>query len=212
MLAGKIKQPKESVEVDEPAEIKTIPTVSRSFVHANRRIIVAVVCLVAAVVCVGGWGWWLAHRNASGEGRKADAAEQAVLQQSLTTDLSRSENQSVIDDTSKLIAGKQSGKYTFNNKSLAEYYMYAGTAYMNLKEYSKATANFKAAPKYDATEKRAALQGELAAGYAAGARQQLIPVLQQLAAMSQNSDGLSPPAAYYRYAIQQLQQNQQVDL
>jgi len=189
-----------------------VPTVSRSFVHADRKMIVVAACLIVAILCAGGIGWWLVHRNAPEDSRKVYASEQAALQQSLTTDLSRNDNQSVIDDTSKLIAGKQSKKYTFNNKSLAEYYMYAGAAYMNLKEYSKAGADFKVAPKYDATEKRAALQGELAAGYAMGERQQLIPVLQQLATMSQNSDGLSPPAAYYRYAIQQLQQNQQVDL
>lgn len=212
MLVTKTKQNADRPETAEAAAGNGTPTISRPFMHDTRRTAIIVVCLILVVVCIGAADWWLAHRKTSEGDSGALAAEQAALQRSLATDLGRSDNQAVVDDTSKLIDGKQAGKFTFSNKLLAEYYMYTGAAHESLKEYAKAIACFKAAPKYDSAEAKAALQGELSSGYAAGERQQLIPILQQLASMSQHSNGLSPSAAQYQSDIQALKQNQQVDL
>lgn len=181
--------------------------------YGRRKFIVYVGVGLVIIIALGVTLWWRADARHAHNNAVANAAEEANLQKALAFDLSTNDEQSVAYDTTQLINGKQDGTFTFNNKLLAEYYMQAGAAYTNLQEYQKAIADFKSAPKYDGTEMQAALEGEVSAGYAAGERQQLIPLLQQLEKLTKNShDIMSPPAAQYQDDVTAIQHNQKVDL
>jgi tetratricopeptide (TPR) repeat protein len=157
--------------------------------------------------------WWRAHNRALANTAAANKAAQSVLQKKLAFDLSRGANQLIVDDTHALISGKSAGEFTFSNQLLAQYYMYAGAAYTNLKEYSQALAAYKAAPQYSSNETQAALQGQLYAGYRSGERQQLIPILQQLVTLSkQHPDPFGTSAGHYEADIQALENNQELSL
>lgn len=140
-------------------------------------------------------------------------SEQRALQSQLANPFSTN-YQAVASAATQLINGKRSGKFTFSNQLLAQYYLQGASAYYNMKQYPKAVTYYTDAGKYDSADRKAALQGEVSAGYAAGQRQQLIPLLKQLAEMSKNDrhDLTSPSSARYQLDIQAIQENQPVDL
>jgi len=209
---SKIKEQTDSKETAGAAESARGLTVSRSFIPGSRKPLVVIVCLLIALIVCGGVSWWLYSRRGA-DAADANSTTQAALQKELALDLAHMANQSVLNDTTKLINGKLAGKYTFSDKLLAQYYMYAGAAYTNLKEYDKAVTAYKAAPKYSGTETQAALEGQLYAGYRSGERKQLIPILEQLVTLSkQHPDPFGTSSGHYEKDIQALQNNQEISL
>ncbi len=203
MATSKQEQPKKSEANQAAFEThKFRPATS------NRRKFTITACILAGVIIVLG-GWWLYEHYHSGDNKAADAAEQASQQKNLANSINRGDNTAVVYYSTILINGKMSGKYTFSNALLAQYYMEAGSAYCNLKEYGKAITDFKDAPKYDSTIQIAALEGEASAGYAAGERQQLVPLLEQLETWAAKiHDPMAPTAAQYQKDIVDIQHNQ----
>ena len=177
----------------------------------RRKIAVLVCALLLLAVAASALTWYLVSAPHT-KSAVAGASEQAALQKNLVLDLNRSDNKSVVDDTTSLIHGKQTGEYTFSNKQLAEYYMEAGVAYANLKEYKQAATYYETAPKYDSTVQTAALEGEVSAGYMAGEREQLIPALQQLVKLTKNGhDPTELSSDQYQKIIWDIQHNKPVE-
>lgn len=142
-----------------------------------------------------------------------NTGEQNKLQAQLAASLPG--NDSVVAyDATALINGKLDGEYYFGNQLMAQYYMDGATAYYNLMQYHMAETYYAEAPKYDSADKRAALEGQVSAGYAGGERQQLIPLLSQLESMSASGphDVLMRPPGQYQQDIQDILNNQPVDL
>lgn len=187
---------------------------SNPFSWGERKSYVYVGCLILIIaLAIGGFMWWQIYHTDNQDTAAANAAEQAYLQKSFTVSLNSGKSQTVVDDTTNLINGKLSGKFTFSDTQLAEYYMEAGSAYYNIKNYAQAVTYFKAASKYDSSLQQAALEGEVSAGYALGERRQLIPMLSQLEAMSAKvHNPLVPSPSQYQNDITAIQNNQQVDL
>ncbi|HSW80372.1 MAG TPA: tetratricopeptide repeat protein [Candidatus Saccharimonadales bacterium] len=178
------------------------------------KIIIAVACI--ALVIAGGITAYLRHESKihAQNVAAANKIQMVNLQKKLTADQNSGNFQLTVNDASTLINGKLSGKYQIDNKKLADYYMQTGAAYFNLKNYAKAKSSYEAAVKYDKSIQRAALQGEVSTGYAAGEREQLIPLLQQLKVLANKPphDILDPSASMYDHDIYAIQHKQEISL
>lgn len=175
---------------------------SRAFVIFG--CVVLVIAMGAAII------WWRHQPDA----QQANAAKQRTLQADLSDAVSHDQNQQVITYASQLISGQKAGIFTLRNAALSTYYLEQGAAMMNLNEYAKASSAFQNGASLGGANKKAALQGELLAGYRSGQRQQLIPILQQLSVLAaQHPDPLGGvSSSYYEQQIQALQNNQALQL
>ncbi len=142
------------------------------------------------------------------------AAEHLDLQKNLADDQRQMYNAGILNVSSQLIDGQKQGNFKIDDKTLATYYMYRGGAYVNTKQYALAMQDYQEAIKLDGSVKEGALQGEVFAGYQAGERQQLIPLLQQLVTISSapGHDPISGNPQEYKADIQAIQNNQPASL
>jgi tetratricopeptide (TPR) repeat protein len=121
-----------------------------------------------------------------------------ILQSILATAQSDGSDVTIVNTTTELIQGANSGKYSLTKGQLAQYYLEEGSSLVNLKKYTQAVGAFQAAAKLDQGDEFAALQGEVEAGYAAGERQQLIPLLKQLVVLAgQNGNTITGSPQQY---------------
>jgi hypothetical protein len=148
------------------------------------------------------------HRSKS-----TNIVEQQSLETNLSYALKHNYNQMVVSDTTQLIDGENHSNFQFSPSKLSTFYLDRGAALTNMGKYSQAQNSFQAAAALGGTNKQAALQGEVTAGYAAGERQQLIPLLRQLVVLLEKvHDPLAPTSAQYQNDITAIQHNQPVDL
>lgn len=176
----------------------------------KRLLVVVIVCVVLAAAGAGGYFAYLRHKHNV-------AANNAILQHGLESDLSvamdsNNEDQTVVYATTQLINGAQSGKFKISNDKLGWYYIDRANAYVNLNNNKSAVPDYEAAARLNSGLKLPALQGEFQSRYETGERQQLIPLLQQLVQLENNSQNpmRSSEAAQYQYDIQSIQHNQEV--
>lgn len=180
----------------------------RSLFGGNKKVLfiaiaVAIVGIVVAVI-------WLTNNARSSN----YATQQQQLQQNLASDQRQMYNAGIINVSTQLIDGQKAGHFRIDSKTLSQYYMYRGGARVNNKQYSLAMQDYQEALKLDGSAKEGALQGEVLAGYRAGERQQLIPLLQQLVTISSapGHDPIRGNAQEYQYDIQAIQNNKPADL
>src|SRR6202044_111558 len=113
-----------------------MPRVKQSRISVFWKLIMAT-CGVVVVVVLG--LLWIRVRG------DTNAAHQKTLQTNLTKALGSADNQAIMTLTTQLISGSQTGRYTVNNKELAEYYFQQGSALMSLSRYNQATQDFQRA-------------------------------------------------------------------
>ncbi len=141
--------------------------------------------------------------------------KQQQLQAQLTSDANGVDFQTTENVATQLINGQKAGTYKINNETLAVVYLDRASARVNLKQYSAAMQDYQTSIKLDNSDvKEAALQGEVSAGYRAGQRRQLIPLLQQLVTISsaKGADPLGGTPQQYEQYIHAIQTNEPVDL
>lgn len=189
----------------------TVSTTSGGLWLSGPRRVLAIVVL--CMVLVGGTSWYLiAHHNSNKSKDATNAAVQRTLQTTLQTALNGAGDPStVIDATSQLIKGVNNTSFHMKTADVAQLYLQRATAYMNLKQYKNAISDYDAASKLDDKNKAAALQGEIEARYRLGDRAQLIPLYQQLIALTQKQTDnplASSFIAQYQASITSLQKGQ----
>ena len=167
---------------------------------------------IVALVIIGAGLLWV-FKPAHHDDAALNKAEQQTLQTSLGLALDSSDDQTIVNTTTQLIDGAKSGRFSFSNGMLAQYYLDEATSLLNLKQYAQAIPAFEEAPKLDSSNQQAALEGEVMARYDMGQRQQLIPLLEQLKQLAKNSgDPLSNTPEQYQADITAIQHNQEVNL
>ena len=102
---------------------------------------------------------------------------ETILHSSLTDE---NKQQDVVNAATALLAGEKAGTFTISSTDQTNLYLDRANAYLNLKEYKKAVADYTKVVSMGGTTKQAALQGAVEAGYKAGERKQLIPLYKQL--------------------------------
>lgn len=179
-----------------------------SLSHGRLKLYSILVILIILVGAIGLAVWYHKPRP-----QQANSAKQHTLQTNLNYAIAHDDNQQAVADASQLISGERSGIYTMSKTTLSTYYLEEGAALMNLKESAKAVRIFQAAAQLGGSNTEASLEGELMAGYDAGERKQLIPVLEQLDTLAkQHPDPFQTPAAQYGQDIQALKNNQPITL
>jgi tetratricopeptide (TPR) repeat protein len=138
-----------------------------------------------------------------------DTASQGLWETILHSSLAdENKQQDVVNATTALLAGKKAGTFTISSTDQTNLYLDRANAYLNLKEYKKAVADYTKVVSMGGATKQAALQGQVEAGYKAGERKELIPLYKQLITLkSKSGDPMrSSIMAQYEENIQILQQ------
>jgi len=189
---------------------KTDVTVVDAKPRRKRHLVLIVAIIVLVAVGAGGYFAYARHKHNV-------AANNAILQHGLESDLSTAldssnGDQTVVYATTNLINGAQSGKFQISNSKLGWYHMDRANAYVNLNNNKQAVPDYEAAAQLDSSLKLPAMQGEFQSRYATGERQQLIPLLQQLVQLENNSQNpmRSSEAAQYQDDIQAIQHGQEI--
>lgn len=191
------------------SQVTVVATKSHPMWLSMRNVLIAVVVLAM----VGAGVWWFVFRST--DDSAANAAHQKVLQQSLQASLAKATDPAgVVDASTKLINGVKDHTFKLSNPDLSLIYLQRATAYVMLKQYRQAVADYEAAVPLDATSKKAALQGEVQARYSLGNRKQLIPLYQQLIGIMKSQQDSNPLAnnyiSQYQGAITALQNGQEL--
>lgn len=174
----------------------------------NRRLImwgsVAVVVVIAAIAT----GTYLNHQS-------KNKAELKTLQHRLALNLNDQDGNSDVVATSTLIIdGANKGTYKVDKKTLGDIYLDRANAYYALGDWKKSTADYAKAATLNSNDTLAGLQGQYYAGYKAGQRKELIPILQQLITATNKTTNpmASSSVTQYQAAITALQKGQELDL
>jgi tetratricopeptide (TPR) repeat protein len=178
----------------------------------QKRHSVLIISLVAVAVVAGGGGYiaYLRHQHNVAAN---NAIAQRGFESTLSTALdSNSDNQTVVYATTNLIDGAKTGKFNINSIQLGQYHIDRATAYMDLNNAQKAIPDFEAAARLNGGLKLPALQGEFQSRYMTGEREQLIPLLQELVQLENNSQNpmRSSEATQYQDDIQAIQRGQEI--
>ena len=147
--------------------------------------------------------------------RSKNRAELKTLQHRLALNLEEQEGDNDVVSTSTLIIdGANSGKYKVDKKTLGDIYLDRANAYYALGQWKKSAADYTKAPTLNSDDELAGLQGQYYAGYKAGQRKELIPVLQKLITATNKSTNpmASSSVTQYQAAITALQKGQELDL
>lgn len=166
-----------------------------------------IVALVAAGIVIG------VHVRDSRRSAQAALAEQRAILAELNdaTFLARHDTQ-VIQDTTKLINGHNTGRYKISKSELGQAYLDRATAYQNTGKTTAALADYGAAMSADGSTKIPALQAELSIESQRGNTAALVPILRQLVILFQHSTMplAIGQAAQYQEDIQAIQSGQEV--
>jgi hypothetical protein len=186
--------------------VVTTPSGPRLLTKRNAFAVLAVV--VALLIGLGVW-WHIRDVN---NAKKTNLADEHALQTSLSLVSNSPDNQDIVAITTQLIVGAAAGSFKLSNSQLAQYHIDKAAALINLKQYNQAIMDSQAAANLDSGLKLPALQAEFEARYNVGQRTQLIPLLQQLIQLENNSgDPMRGSAiAQYQQDIQGLQHNQRI--
>lgn len=144
------------------------------------------------------------------------SATDTVAQKKLENQLSVAENAAnaagVVNAASQLIDGAKNGIFAITNKDLGQIHLYKAQALTSTHQYKTAIPDYQQALQLDPSLGAAALGGEAQAMYAAGERQQVIPILRQLVADEKkitDDPVASQMAAMYENDISAIQTNQE---
>lgn len=165
---------------------------------------VAVVVVIAAIAT----GTYLNHQS-------KNKAELKTLQHRLALNLNDQDGNSDVVATSTLIIdGANKGTYKVDKKTLGDIYLDRANAYYALGDWKKSTADYAKAATLNSNDTLAGLQGQYYAGYKAGQRKELIPILQQLITATNKTTNpmASSSVTQYQAAITALQKGQELDL
>jgi tetratricopeptide (TPR) repeat protein len=138
----------------------------------------------------------------------AGAGQLKSLQKNLQVAMDGANSQGVVDLVGGILSGQAVRTFTVTDAQLSMYHLDRASAYLNLKQYKNAVADYEQAITLNGTNTLAALQGEVEARYKLGDRQQLIPVYQQMIQLDSNSQNpmRGSDIAQYQDNIQTLQQ------
>ena len=180
-------------------EANTRRTWRQRFTKRTAWIGLAVVVVLAIGVVV------LATSNRSNQ---AGLDQLKSLQRSLQTAIVGANSQGVVTLVNSILDGQANGTFTVTKTQLSTYYLDRASAYLNLKQYKNAVSDYEQAIMLDASNKLAALQGEVEARYKMGDRQQLISAYQQMISLESASQNpmRGSDVAQYQQNIQTLQQ------
>jgi len=194
------------------ADDKTKPTVSTFTPTSRKRTMLiaagSVIVIVVAIVFV-----ILMNRD---KGQSdTEVRQQHVLQTSLQTSVYKATDQNaVVRDATSLIKGVNEGRFVLSDAELGKLYLTRGNAYMVLKNYKDASADYDIAAKKDSNVRIASLQGEIEARYRMGERKSLIELYNQLiTAMQKSTNPLAGDnVAQYKGYIKLLEAGKDLEL
>ncbi len=173
----------------------------------RRRLSVRSIVLLGVIVLVLGGATLIAvhEHNVHSKDTASQELWETILHSSLTDE---DKQQDVVNATTALLAGEKTGRFTVSPTDQTELYLDRANAYLNLKEYKKAVADYTKVVSMGGATKQAALQGQVEAGYKAGERKELIPLYKQLITLKDKSGDpmRSSVMAQYEENIQTLQQ------
>lgn len=189
------------------------PTVSTFAKKPKRRKPFVIAVSIVAVLAIGFFIYLMVRDN--GEQSDTEARQQHVLQASLEATVYKATDQNaVVRDATSLIRGEQEGRFVMDDAELAKIYLTRGNAYMVLKNYKAAAADYEVAAMKDKNVATASFQGEIEARYRMGERKTLIPVYQKLIeAMKKSTNPLaSDNVAQYENDIKLLESGKDLEL
>lgn len=175
----------------------------------TRRVVLLPLAAIVAV-CVGVWVFASINNNMNQAA--PDAADQKSIETNLLSAKSSFNEQGVITLTTRLIEGKEKGRYVYSDTQLSDLYLDRANSYMNLNKNKEAVDDFQKARELAESREMAALQGEVEARYKLGERKQLIPLYQKLVALVKKSENprRSSIVEQYQSNIQLLQSGQEI--
>jgi hypothetical protein len=144
---------------------------------------------------------------------KAAKVELQILQAQVTEAVFKTQdNTGAIEYTTTIINGAKSGHFKISPSDLGQFYLDRAAAYNNLGNLKAALADYKTAVAIDSSTKIAALQAELSIQSRQGNKSALVPLLQQLVPLFQNSSMplAAGQAAQYQNDITAIQSGQEV--
>lgn len=179
--------------------------------HVSRSMAIVGACVFVVLVIAGGITYVVLHQRHAHQVR---VAEQQKLQSNVSDANAIGDPQKLKADSTTLIDGAKSGKYSVSNTNLAKAYTDRGYVELSANNYQPALDDFRKAEQTDPTNKDQAQYGEFLARYHLGERKTLVPLLQEMEKPLQNNHDIGAPQqlAQYDGYITDLQAGKDLEL
>jgi DNA-binding helix-hairpin-helix protein with protein kinase domain len=192
----------------------TPPRGHHSRLRIRGRLAVLGIVAVVIIILVSGGTYEIVQAHERHDQQLAAAkAKQIPLEKAVSSQIKYANDPTTLKSDSNALINS-SGSSNLSSAELAQAYAARGAAESNLKEYAAAAADYAKAEQLSPTTQVDSLYNEFFAGYEAGQRKTLIPILQSLIQQEQasKSDFSGSDIATYQMYIQQLQAGQDLAL